>query len=258
MNPVRTAVAEQGFAVLKGLLEPGNLAALSEAFDHHEDASIPKSAEVLYTHAPPPRDAPGMQRIMHQWLNPHRRSLPLSTRAVASLLRPTLEALLGEPAVLFQDVLMNKGKTQGPFPWHQDYPFWPIDRPHGIVVWAPLDPVDERSGGLSLAAGSHHAGIGPAVDLHTGSAQPGHAGTVLDPTRYPIVFPTLSPGDAILFHPLTWHGSKENHSGRRRRVWASTWLGASARFSHARAPRHPLCKLTRDGAPVGSLEGGIE
>ncbi|MDI1443609.1 phytanoyl-CoA dioxygenase family protein [Polyangium sp. 6x1] len=248
-------IERDGFAVMERLLDVDAVTSLLDSFFHHERSSIPTSAEILYTHAPPPPNTPGMERLMHQWLNPHRRPPPLSTRAVAAHVRPTVEALLGEPAVLFQDVLMDKGDEQGPFPWHQDYPFWPVDEPRGVVVWAPLDPVDELSGGLSLAIGSHHSGIGPAIDLHTGGAQSGSTGVPIDPARYEAHHARLDPGDAIVFHPLTWHASQPNRSGRRRRVWASTWLARSARFSHANAPRHPLCKLTRDGAFVGSLEG---
>ncbi|UQA58610.1 phytanoyl-CoA dioxygenase family protein [Polyangium aurulentum] len=251
----RRLVDERGFAILDGFLHREHLAALAEAFLQHERAAIPMSGEILYTHTTPPVAAPGMRRLMHQWFNPHRRSPPLTTRAVASALRPAVEAWLGEPAVLFQDVLMDKDASQQPFPWHQDFPFWPVDVPAGLVIWASLDPVDEAAGGLALAAGSHRGGIGPAVDLHTGAAQAGSEGVGVDVTQYEVARPNLAPGDAIVFHPLTWHASPPNRSGRRRRVWASTWLGASARWLHARAPRHPLCKIVADGAPVGSSEG---
>jgi ectoine hydroxylase-related dioxygenase (phytanoyl-CoA dioxygenase family) len=255
------ALAERGFAVVARLIPEDDLDTLAEAFRRHEEDAVPMSAEILFTHTPPPAeraDAPrGMRRLMDQWLNPHRRPPPLTTRAVASSLRPTVEAWLAEPAVLFQDMLMAKVASHRPFPWHQDFPFWPVNAPIGLVVWAPLDPVEEASGGLALAERSHLDGVGPAVDLHTGAAQPGSAGALLDVTRYEVARPRLAPGDAIVFHPLVWHASSTNRAGRSRRVWASTWLGASARWSHARAPRHPLCRLLEDGAPVGSPDGGL-
>ena len=260
---VRRALHERGFAVVNGLIPNDGLDALAEVFRLHEETSVAMSTDILFTHAPPPAPRPdgiegGMQRLMHQWLNPHRRLPPLTTRAVASALLPAASAWLGEPAVLFQDALMEKGASHRRFPWHQDFPFWPVDLPIGLVIWAPLDPVDEASGGLSLAERSHLAGIGPAIDLHTGAAQPGGSGPMLDESAYEVTCPELAPGDAILFHPLLWHTSSTNRAGRRRRVWASTWLGASARFSHARAPRHPLCRILDDGAPVSSLRGVLQ
>jgi ectoine hydroxylase-related dioxygenase (phytanoyl-CoA dioxygenase family) len=259
---VRRALDEHGFAIVRSLISPADLDTLAEVFRRHEEDGVSPSAEVLFTHAPPPAATPGaprgMHRLMNQWLNPHRRAAPLTTRAVASALRPIVEGWLGEATVLFQDLLLDKRDEHRPFPWHQDFPFWPVDLPTGLVVWAPLDPADEASGGLCLAQGSHRAGVGPAIDLHTGAPQPGNHGVLVDMTPYEVARPELAPGDVIVFHPLLWHASPLNRSGRRRRAWASTWLGASVRWSHARAPRHPLCKLIEDGAPVGSLGGSLE
>lgn len=260
MERLLSSLTDRGFAVVERLVPDEALARLAQSFRRHAEDGIARSAEILFTHLPPPPklgdDAPrGMDRLMEQWLNPHRRPPPFSTRAVAEALRPAVTAWLGEPAILFQDLLMEKTSAHRTFHWHQDFPFWPVDAPIGLVVWAPLDPVDETSGGLRLAAGSHRGGVGPAIDLHTGAAQPGSRGEIPEAARFEVVTPRLEPGDAIVFHPLTWHMSLENRSGRRRRAWASTWLGASARWSHARAPRHPLCRILEDGAPVGSLEG---
>ncbi|MEP7124433.1 MAG: phytanoyl-CoA dioxygenase family protein [Byssovorax sp.] len=251
-DEARRALDESGFVVVRGLLPLAGRDALAEVFRRHEHDGIATSAEVLFTHEPPPLDAPGMHRLMRQWLNPHRRAAPWTTRDLASTLRPRVEAWLGEPAVLFQDLLLEKREEHRAFPWHQDLPFWPVDRPIGLVVWTPIDPATERSGGLLLAEGSHRAGVGPAINLHTGAPQ-GGAGEPLDLTPYPVARPALDPGDAIVFHPLLWHASPPNHAGHPRRAWASTWLGASARWSHARAPRHPLCRIIEDGARVSPL-----
>lgn len=258
---LRPSLAERGFAVVERLVPEAALRAIAEAFRRHADDGIAQSADILFTHAPPPAELDGgeprgMQRLMEQWLNPHRRPPPLGTGEAVAALRPAVERWLDEPAVLFQDMLMEKGASHRRFPWHQDFPFWPVNAPIGLVVWAPLDPVDEGSGGLQLAAGSHSSGVGPAIDLHTGEAQPGSPGVMVDVARFEVVRPRLEPGDAIVFHPLLWHASGENRAGRRRRAWASSWLGASARWSHARAPRHPLCRVIEDGGAVGSLEGG--
>jgi ectoine hydroxylase-related dioxygenase (phytanoyl-CoA dioxygenase family) len=248
-------LADHGFAILPRLLDKRALDTLATSFVHHEQAAIPRSAQVLFVHTPPPPETPAFDNIMLQWLNPHKRLAPLSTQSIASFVRPIVEALLGEPAVLFQDLLLDKGESQrNRFSWHQDYPFWPVDEPHGLVVWAPLDPVDAASGSLMLAAGSHLSGIGPAIDLHSGNAQTGTKGDVIDIDAYDQVCPRVEPGDAIVFHPLIWHASAPNRSGNRRRAWSSSWLSASTRLCHARAPRHPLCKVIPDGTPVTEWE----
>lgn len=240
-----------GFTIVRRLFDDAALRALATSFTHHEASQIPRSAQVLFVHSPPPPETPPFDNLMLQWLNPHKRPAPLSTLAMANLVQAFVEELLGETAVLFQDLLLDKGESQRHhFAWHQDFPFWPVDKPHGLVVWTPLDPVDERSGSLMLAAQSHTAGIGPAIDLHTGNAQPGTTGKHVNLDAYEHVCPVLNPGDAIVFHPLLWHASAPNRSGNRRRAWASSWLAASTRIRHAQAPRHPLCKTIPDGTPV--------
>ena len=249
------SLSQDGFTVLPCLLDKPALDGLAASFTHHEQTQIARSVQVLFVATPPPPNTPPFDDIMLQWLNPHKRQAPLSTYPIASFIRPVVEKLLGEPAVLFQDLLLDKGESQrNRFAWHQDYPFWPVDNPRGLVVWAPLDPVDASSGSLMLASGSHRAGIGPAIDLHSGNAQPGTMGEVVDVATYDQSCPELDPGDAIVFSPLIWHASAPNRSGKRRRAWSSSWLPATTRISHVRAPRHPLCKIVPDGTLVTEWE----
>lgn len=252
---IRLGLRQRGYSVVRDALSTDEMQRVRAAWQHHEEAGVHMSEEVLYTHEAPLVRGPGMRRIMDQWLNPHRRTPPLTTRPIARGLRGVVSTWLGQRAVLFQDVLMVKHERHAPFPWHQDFPFWPVDVPLGLVVWAPLEACDAESGGLHLAEGSHQAGIGPAVDLHTGLPQRGPAVAPFDPAACRVRCPSLEPGDVIIFDPLTWHASPVNGTGRPRRVWASTWLAETVRWSRARAPRHPLCGLIEDGAPVAQRLG---
>lgn len=100
--------------------------------------------------------------------------------------------------------------------------------------------------------GSHRNGLGPAIDLHTGEAQEGTARLLPSLSDYEVACPLLEPGDAVLFHPRTWHRSGVNQHTQRRRAWASTWLSPDARWNRDRAPRHPLANRVEHGALVGS------
>ncbi len=238
-----------GHVVVPGVFAEVEVGGLRECVEESR-ASVPRSREILYTHRAPSVDGRGMDALMDQWLNPHRRVGHGSTLRWAAALRPLVEGLLGGPAVLFQDLLLDKRSQHGPFHWHQDFPFWPVDRPCGLVVWLALDSVSEVSGGLRLGRGAASE-CGPAIDLHTGGPQPGfEERTVVPPTSW--IAPTLRAGDAIVFLPLTWHGSGENRSGALRRVWASTWLASEVRWRHAAAPRHPMVARVVDGELVGS------
>ena len=186
---------------------------------------------------------------MDQWLSPHRLGPP-NTRASAEAIRALVAPLLGAAPVLFQDLLLVKRPSQRPFPWHQDFPFWPVDTPRGVVVWVPLCDSDEERGGLAFARGSHRLGPRPVVDLHTAAPQDPHAELGFDSSRFEIVCPRYRRGDAVAFLPITFHGSPALRSPHDRVAWSSIWLDPRARWQHGRAPNHPLCKRTPDGAPV--------
>lgn len=252
----------QGYCVLSNVLDPDGIAFLCRIIDEHR-LHVPPSRQILYTHELPsaPAEAsaeaasraklPGMNALMEQWLNPHCREAVLSTLPIAAILRERVRSLLHAEPVLFQDMLMSKNPGHRPFPLHQDYPFWPVAEPVGGVLWTALDPIDASSGGLSLAPGSHLLGIGPPIDLHSGRPQPGFDVEKTELLPHETKIPQLEPGDAIWFHPLLWHCSGDNLSGRQRRVWSSTWLPAQARWSRDKAPRHPFAHRVQNGAVVG-------
>ena len=50
-------------------------------------------------------------------------------------------------------------------PWHQDFPFWPVDTPNSLSCWIPLEQVEENGGCLEVIVGSHLWGASPPVDF---------------------------------------------------------------------------------------------
>lgn len=236
-----------GFAVRPGLLDAEEVEALRDCLDRLHEHRIPTTAQVLYTHTAPAEPRPSYDRLMVQWLNPHQRMHAGSTAEVIARVAHRL-AQLELDLVPFQDAFLVKTADHAPFPWHQDEPFWPFDAPAGLVAWCALDPVDRANGGLELAPGSHRYGRGPAIDLHTGDPQAGAPGTLPDLAAFEHVCPAMSPGDAVLFRPRTWHRSERNASGVRRRGWSSSWLPPGTRLRPELAPRHPLARKERECA----------
>ena len=150
-----------------------------------------RSRQVLYTHTDTPQGRPHLDALLDQWLSPHRRHGAQSTLPAIEALRPLARELLGEEPVVFQDLILVKRPGQKPFPWHQDYGFWPIDRPDGVVIWSPLAGCDPTKGALRVAKGSHGLGERPVVDLHVGSPQDQDAALGFNPEAYEIVAPTF-------------------------------------------------------------------
>lgn len=252
MNAERDSqtLTRDGVVHLRGVISPELLEALRLALAAIRSTSRPVSRQVLYTHGSPPVARPPLSALMDQWLNPFRYAGSGSTRAVAEAVRPLADRLLGESVVLFQDLLLVKREGHAEFPWHQDYGFWPVDRPAGVVVWVPLQGADTASGALRFARGSHRLGARPVVDLHDGRPQDPAADLGFDPADWPLLAPAYVAGDAVAFTPLTFHASPPMHRPGERIAWSCVFLSAQAKWSHAHAPNHPLCRLVRDGAAV--------
>jgi hypothetical protein len=245
-----------GMLAMPGLLSAVAVEQLRALLDALARAGVPTSQQVLYTHATPPESRPPFGALMTQWLNPHLHPLGVACREVGAQVGRDLAARIEGPLFLFQDVLMEKHREHSMFPWHQDEPYWPVTTPGGAIVWCALDPVGPDNGGLEVAIGSHLSGLGPPVDLHTGEPQAGAVAPLADLTGLEVWGPALSPGDALVFHPRTWHRSGLNLTGARRRVWSSSWLPNAARWCIEKAPRHPLSRHVPDGERVIRFQGG--
>lgn len=237
--------AHLGYAVVRGAFAPSEV---SEIVRWTQEAvkGRPPTPSVLFTH-----EAPAHPRALTELMRQHRNILRVSddeARAVLEQLRQLVADVAGFEPVPLQDVLLSKPPGTLPFPWHQDLPYWPVDRTDGCVAWLALDHCTEENGALSFAVGSHLGALGPAIDLHTGAPQRGSSGAALALDR--VACPTLEPGDVLLFHAKTWHRSGPNRTDRLRTAVSASFVHPAARWDHDRAPRHPLCATTVEKEPV--------
>lgn len=250
----KLALEQDGVALLRGAITVQQQQHLCAAVNANRAAARTLSSQVLYTHGPVPAGRPPLTAIMDQWLSPFRFTGPGSTRAVADAMRPVAERLLGEKGVLFQDLLLVKRVGHGEFPWHQDFGYWPVDRPLGVVLWAPLQSTGHDTGALRFALASHRLGARPVVDLHNGRTQDPDADLAFVPDEWPLFAPTYDAGDVVAFTPTTFHASPAMRRPTERAAWSCIFLSPRARWSHANAPNHPLCRVVPDGAPVTELD----
>ena len=248
-----TDLERDGYLVWPDLLDPSEMDALRTRADALWASDHPRSRQVLYVNGQVPPETRPLDALLHQWLNPHRLPPSEGTGGLLAPVQAAAAALLEAEPVLFQDLLLVKTPSQARFPWHQDFPFWPVDRPQGLVCWIPLVANEESGGGLTFARGSHRSGVGPAIDLHRGTAQDASVPLTFEPSSWPHDCPALRPGDAVFFSPLTWHASGKRATPGQRAAWSSVWLHPSVCWHHARARAHSACRETTDGAPVGPL-----
>jgi ectoine hydroxylase-related dioxygenase (phytanoyl-CoA dioxygenase family) len=164
-------------------------------------------------------------------------------------------------AFIYDQMFVKEPGTANPTPWHQDLPYWPFRGDQICGIWCPLDPVDLASGGMKYVKGSHRSGKW-YVPQHFGGedAYKGAAGEVM-PDIEKIAKPDdlasweMAPGDCIVFHGLTIHGSGGNTSlTRRRRAVSLRWAGDDVAYD-ARSGTYPFpIEGLVDGQSLGTTK----
>jgi ectoine hydroxylase-related dioxygenase (phytanoyl-CoA dioxygenase family) len=192
--------------------------------------------------------------------NPWTRHSELRETLHSSAITRVIGALLESSEVIpFQDVLVSKPDgTTSRVEWHQDFAYWPLSAPHGLTLWIALDDADVENGCLHYIPGTHILGECQPTDFVIGAVQALRTG--LPPLNAPereseAVAVALTAGEALVHHPLIWHMSPPNMSGRPRRAWTSSWIHPDVRFDPAHAP-HPFTHelgLRLGDAVVGEL-----
>jgi len=172
------------------------------------------------------------------------------------------QQLMGSREVRFfyDQMFVKEPGTDAPTPWHQDLSFWPIRGEQITSFWIPLDPVTRESSGLMYVRGSHR------WNRQFKAISPDYVAAIIDeemddvpdinasPEQYELLDWEMEPGDILMFHPLTLHGSYGNsHRTRRRRALALRWTGDDVVWapSSKRMPVH----YRHNSAIGGGLQG---
>ena len=149
--------------------------------------------------------------------------------------------MLGAAEVVFyhDHLLVKEPGTRERTPWHHDQPYYPVDGDMIGSIWLPLDPVD-RATSVEFIAGSHRWGrrFRPRYFNAANTTLVEDDGFEEMPDfdaereRHRLLGWDMQPGDCIFFHALTVHGAPGNAAlDRRRRAWATRWLGEDARYA---------------------------
>ena len=169
---------------------------------------------------------------------------------VGQIMRTSMDA---HEIRLFHDQIQYKPAQKGGVNmWHQDSPYWSVLQPKDVqlTAWVALDDADEENGCMSMVPGSQR--FGDQIDwLHTlkkFDAMPAQfEGKPLQVATCPV-----ERGRVHFHHPLTWHGSPANTSGRPRRAVALHFMSERAVFDAAKRDLHPMGKFieSEDGEAV--------
>lgn len=159
---------------------------------------------------------------------------------------------------VWHDQIQYKPDTTGGVNmWHQDSPAWPPLTPKDqqVTAWIALDDVDEENGCMSMVPRSYEWGVGPETlrQIERFDVLP----ETCDGHRIERVLRPVKVGCVHYHHPLTWHGSHENRSGRPRRAIAVHYMTEKTLYQEDRPhPKTPWISvelgqtITGDGFPL--------
>jgi hypothetical protein len=157
-----------------------------------------------------------------------------------------LQKLYPDLALYVQRFVIKDKQSRQPVFVHQDY-CYDLGMPEKTSVFLPLGPMTPQNGGLFFYPGTHLLGyLGDAGELDP---------AILDPD-WPVVGPSLEPGDLVLMHECTWHGSFAHTGGPDRIVVQITYQPASdpsgIKLLRGQSSGMPLGLIDRDALFVRS------
>jgi ectoine hydroxylase-related dioxygenase (phytanoyl-CoA dioxygenase family) len=173
-------------------------------------------------------------------------------------------SLLDLPTIRFFDdqVFVKEAGAVDRVAFHQDLTYFHLGGTTGCVFWIPLDPVREGGGRMGYVPGSHHwnqlfkPNIFASETPFPDSEDLDMPNIDADPAAFGVNYVAAEPGDVLVHHLLTIHGSEGNRGGMQRRAISLRYLDAAMGYRHRRgAPPQPLHRA--DSADGDALDPTI-
>ena len=150
--------------------------------------------------------------------------------------------------LFFDQLLVKEPGLSAEIKWHQDLQTFPVTGTQAISIWVPFDPASSANGAVSYARGSHLWG----TMFRDRNYRNGSGPEVPPLDEMDILSWELQPGDVIVHHPLTLHGSPGNLTATdRRRALSVRYTGDDVRFQ----PKEPNF-MSSNGIPLPDLVEG--
>ncbi|MDO9022916.1 MAG: phytanoyl-CoA dioxygenase family protein [Deltaproteobacteria bacterium] len=221
-----------GFVAIGPLVDETALAGLRDAFEALERrwaAELDVTVERYRT-------------VVSQWTGLWEQHHAFAVQIHHPAIERVARALLGvERLQLFHDHLISKPPAHSStVPWHQDYPFWPVNAPRALSCWLSLDGATADSGALHFMPGAHRDGEKPPVDFLAHNKDWG-------PRAKDAVAVPVEAGQVIFHDCLSWHYSPPNHTDRPRRAFIAIYMDADCRWAPAHSGWHPMNELVSVG-----------
>lgn len=241
----RASLDQAGAVVVPGLLDQTWCERLRDAIERTR-----RHPSVHHGVLSPPA-APRVESDLFRWRDdPDLRALTHDSPVV-----DLAAALLGQrDVVLVEDQWFRSepGATT-PSPWHQDQPYYRLDRPF-LTIWVTLDDIG-AAGSLRVVPGSHRGPrIAPVPFVHTGHASGDEpAVTVPVPRDAAVQSWTLRAGDAVALDSRVLHATGSAALPHAFRRISTRWATSDTRYVDAGGDTAAFWDLIEHGRSPGDL-----
>jgi ectoine hydroxylase-related dioxygenase (phytanoyl-CoA dioxygenase family) len=230
----REAYARDGAAIVKGVIPPEWIDFMREAVTRLLDRSDPASQN--YADDGDPR----FFSLTFPWMFDDAFKAWAIHGPLVDVARQVLTD--AQEIIFFYDQIFAKepGATKAT-PWHQDLPFLPVAGEQQVRLWVPFDTVTADGGAIHYLRGSHRWGviyhpvgfknIPIITDTYRNSPYEDMPDFEADYGKYDWLVAEAEPGDLLLHHPRTVHGSLGNTTNRFRRAVTSFYVGDGATWN---------------------------
>ncbi len=253
-----TAFRQQGFLVVRGLLDADEVRELREHTEDLMQGRLPEQAATALDRrdtrgdagvsvqelAAPPADLSPEEKadyflrihMLHRQLELHERYM-LHPRVL-----DVLQALIGPDVLALQTMLFLKGPGKPGQGWHQDTYYIPTHPDTLCGAWMAIDDCDEHNGAMWFASGSQHEPVYPPrtgygfgdtelgdIEGVSGVSNPDDTQNELAriADRYPHLLVAAEAGDVVFFGGHVLHRSKRNiTTDRFRRAFVGHYCNA--------------------------------
>lgn len=213
---------QQSYLAVGPLVSVERLAALREAFQGLQQQWAMEMGVSLHDY----------QRVLSQWTNLWKQHPLFAEQIRFPAITHIARQLLGvEHIQLFHDHLIAKPPCYShQVPWHQDYAYWPVDKPCALSAWLALDDVSADSGALQFIPGQHPEG--ERQDFMGESKDWGERISELQTVPVPAGW--------VIFHScLSWHTSPPNQTNNPRRAFICIYMDSDCRWAPEHSEWHP-------------------
>jgi len=229
----KQAYDQQGFVIVRQLLNPADFAELQENLARYVRDVVPKlpDADAFY-HDRARSDT--LKQLQRMGVDPYFGKYVQNSKWTA-----LAQALVGEPVNADQPEWFNKPPgTNHVTPPHQDNYYFCLTPSNVVTIWMALDKVDAENGCLRYVAGSHLNGYRTHAKSRILGFSQGITDYTPDDFTREVAVP-LQPGDVVAHHGMTIHRADANMSStRHRRSFAIVFKGQSCQRDEAAYARY--------------------